>query len=58
MREAYVIQDPIAVSNARMICKMTVKMNKFLDIDDVESASKIARQLDLFVKSANLAPVQ
>ena len=58
MKEAYVIQDPIAVSNAKMICKMTVKMNKFLDIDDVESASKISRQLDLFIKSANLAPVQ
>lgn len=58
MMEAYVIQDPIAISNARMICKMTMKMNKFLDIDDVESASKISRQLDLFIKSANLAPVQ
>lgn len=58
MREAYVIQDPIAISNAKMICKMTMKMNKFLDIDDVESASKISRQLDLFIKSANLAPVQ
>lgn len=58
MKEAYVIQDPIAISNAKMICKMTVKMNKFLDIDDVESASKISRQLDLFIKSANLAPVQ
>lgn len=58
MRTAYIIYDPIAISNARMICKMTVKMNKFLDIDDVESASKISRQLDLFIKSANLAPVQ
>lgn len=58
MREAYVIQDPIAISNTKMICKMTVKMNKFLDIDDVESASKLSRQLDLFIKSANLAPVQ
>lgn len=58
MRTAYIIHDPIAISNARMICKMTVKMNKFLDIDDVESASKISRQLDLFIKSANLAPVQ
>lgn len=58
MREAYVIQDPIAVSNARMIAKMTIKMNRFLDIDDVESASKLSRQLDLFIKSANLAPVQ
>lgn len=58
MKSAYVIQDPIALSNAKMICKMTVKMNKFLDIDDVESASKISRQLDLFIKSANLAPVQ
>ena len=37
---------------------MTLKMNKFLDIDDVESVSKISRQLDLFIKSANLAPVQ
>lgn len=54
MKEAYIIQDPIAISNAKMICKMTIKMNKFLDIDDVESASKIARQLDLFIKSANL----
>lgn len=58
MREAYVIQDPIAISNAKMICKMTAKMNKFLDIDDVESVSKLSRQLDLFIKSANLAPVQ
>jgi hypothetical protein len=58
MRGAYVIHDPIALSNAKMICKMTVKMNKFLDIDDVESASKISRQLDTFIKSANLAPVQ
>ena len=58
MKEAYVIQDPIAISNAKMICKMTSKMNKFLDIDDVESVSKISRQLDLFIKSANLAPVQ
>ena len=58
MQEAYVIQDPIAISNAKMICKMTEKMNKFLDIDDVESVSKISRQLDLFIKSANLAPVQ
>lgn len=58
MKTAYIIQDPIALSNAKMICKMTVKMNKFLDIDDVESASKISRQLDLFIKSANLAPVQ
>lgn len=58
MKEAYIIQDPIAISNAKMICKMTIKMNKFLDINDVESASKIARQLDLFIKSANLAPVQ
>lgn len=58
MKEAYLIQDPIAVSNAKMICKMTSKMNKFLDIDDVESVSKISRQLDLFIKSANLAPVQ
>lgn len=58
MKESYVIQDPIAISNAKMICKMTLKMNKFLDIDDVESVSKIARQLDLFIKTANLAPVQ
>lgn len=58
MKEAYVIQDPIAISNAKMICKMTAKMNKFLDIDDVESVAKISRQLDLFIKSANLAPVQ
>lgn len=58
MKEAYIIQDPIAISNAKMICKMTLKMNKFLDIDDVESVSKISRQLDLFIKSANLAPVQ
>lgn len=58
MKSAYVINDPIAISNARMICKMTLKMNKFLDIDDVESVSKLSRQLDLFIKSANLAPVQ
>ena len=58
MRQSYIIQDPIAISNARMICKMTIKMNKFLDIDDVESASKLSRQLDLYIKSANLAPVQ
>lgn len=58
MSSAYVINDPIAISNAKIICKMTLKMNKFLDIDDVESVSKISRQLDLFIKSANLAPVQ
>lgn len=58
MREAYIIQDPIAVSNAKMIAKMTIKLNKYLDIDDVESASKLSRQLDTFIKSANLAPVQ
>ena len=58
MMEAYVIQDPIAVSNAKMICKMTMKMNKFLDIDDVQSSSAISRQLDTFIKTANLAPVQ
>jgi hypothetical protein len=58
MKQAYIIQDPIAIQNAKMICKMTVKMNKFLDIDDVESASKLSRQLDLFIKTANLAPVQ
>lgn len=58
MKEAYIIQDPMAISNARIICKMTNKLNKFLDIDDVESAAKISRQLDLFIKSANLAPVQ
>ena len=55
---AYNIPDPVAISNAKMICKMTVKMNRYLDIDDVESASKISRQLDLFIKTANLAPVQ
>lgn len=58
MRTAYVIQDPIAISNAKMICKMTAKINKFLDIDDVESVAKLSRQLDVFIKSANLAPVQ
>lgn len=58
MREAYIIQDPIAISNAKMICKLTVKMNRFLDIDDVESSTKISRQLDTFIKTANLAPVQ
>ena len=58
MQSSYVINDPIAISNAKIICKMTLKMNKFLDIDDVESVSKISRQLDLFIKSANLAPVQ
>lgn len=52
------MNDPMAVNNARTICKMTVKMNKFLDLDDVESASKISRQLDLFIKSSNLAPQQ
>ncbi len=58
MKQAYIVQDPIAISNARMICKMTIKMNKYLDLDDVESASKLSRQLDLFIKTANLAPVQ
>lgn len=58
MKEAYIIQDPIALSNAKMICKLTVKMNRFVDIDDVESSSKISRQLDTFIKTANLAPVQ
>jgi len=58
MKNSYILQDPIAISTAKMICKMTVKMNKFLDIDDIESASKLSRQLDLFIKSANLAPVQ
>lgn len=58
MKEAYIIQDPIAISNAKMICKLTVKMNRFVDIDDVESSSKISRQLDTFIKTANLAPVQ
>lgn len=58
MKSAYILLDPIAISNAKMICKMTVKMNKYLDIDDVESASKISRQLDTFIKTANLAPVQ
>lgn len=58
MKAAYIIQDPIALSNAKMICKMTVKINKFLDIDDVESTAKLSRQLDVFIKTANLAPVQ
>lgn len=58
MREAYVIQDPVAMSNAKIICKMTVKMNEYLDMGDIESVSKLSRQLDLFVKTANLAPVQ
>ncbi len=58
MKTAYVINDPVALSNAKMICKMTMKMNKFLDIDDIESVSKISRQLDMFIKTANLAPVQ
>lgn len=58
MSEAYVIQDPIAVTNARIICKMTMKMNRFLDLDDIEAVSKLSRQLDLFIKTANLAPVQ
>lgn len=58
MKQAYVISDPIALSNAKSICKMTAKMNKFLDIDDVESATKMSRQLDLFIKSSNLAPQQ
>lgn len=58
MQEAYILQDPIAISNAKMICKLTIKMNRFLDIDDVESSSKISRQLDTFIKTANLAPVQ
>jgi hypothetical protein len=58
MKQAYVIQDPIIISNVKIICKLTVIMNKFLDIGDVESAAKISRQLDLFIKTANLAPVQ
>ena len=58
MKNAYIIQDPIAISNAQMICKLTIKMNKYLDIDDMESVSKIGRQLDTFTKTANLAPVQ
>ncbi|MDD4516795.1 hypothetical protein [Massilibacteroides sp.] len=58
MRSAYVLQDPVAVSNTRLFCKMTLKMNEFLDIGDVESAAKISRQLDLFVKTLNLAPSQ
>lgn len=58
MCDAYLIQDPIAISNAKMICKLTIKMNRFIDIDDVESSSKISRQLDTFIKTANLAPVQ
>lgn len=58
MKQAYVINDPVAVRIAKMICKMTAKMNKFLDIDDVESATKMSRQLDLFIKTSNLAPQQ
>lgn len=58
MKQAYVLTDPMAISNAKTICKMTAKMNKFLDIDDVESATKMSRQLDLFIKSSNLAPQQ
>lgn len=58
LKTTYLIIDPIAVSNARNICKMNLKLNKYLDIDDVESASKMSRQLDLFIKTANLAPVQ
>lgn len=58
MKEAYIIQDPVAISNAKIICKMTIKLNKYLDIDDMESASKVSKQLDTFTKTANLAPVQ
>ena len=58
MCEAYIIQDPIAIAQARKICKLDLKMDKFLDIDDTESMSKISRQYDLFVKTANLAPIQ
>lgn len=58
MKQAYVINDPIALSNAMMICKMRAKVNKFLDIDDVESMSKTSRQLDVFIRSSNLAPQQ
>ena len=43
MQSSYVINDPIAISNAKIICKMTLKMNKFLGNDDVESVSKISR---------------
>lgn len=57
-RDSYIIQDPIAISHAKMIAKMTLKVNKYLDIDDVDSASKLGRQLDQYIKSANLAPVQ
>lgn len=58
MNDAYIITDPISISNARLICKMTLKMNKFLDVDDMESVARVSRQLDLFIKTANLAPVQ
>lgn len=58
MKQAYVIQDPIAIQNAKIICKLTVKMNKYLDLDDVESMSKTSRQLEAQTKLANLAPVQ
>lgn len=58
LQEAYIIQDPIAIQNAQTICKMNLKLNKFLDIDDIESVSKLSRQYDLFVKTANLAPIQ
>ncbi len=33
-------------------------MNKAIDIGDFESMNKISRQLDTFIKTANLAPVQ
>lgn len=58
MKASYVLQDPISIQNVRFICKMTIKVNKLLDIEDIESATKLSRQLDLFIKSTNLAPVQ
>jgi len=58
MLQSYIIQDPIAIQNAKTIVKMNCKLNKFLNIDDVDSVSKLSRQLDTFIKSANLAPVQ
>jgi len=58
LQEAYIIQDPIAISNAKVISKMNLKLNKFLDIDDMASVTQVGRQLDLFIKTANLAPIQ
>ena len=58
LQESYIISDPIAIKNAIVICKMTLKINKFLDIDDMQSVGSLSRQLDLFIKTANLAPVQ